>query len=61
VPTGRAARYTGGLWVGRYIKVVTYQRLTQEGSAQIAPITANICRAEEMIGHAIAAELRLGQ
>jgi len=61
VPTGRAARYTGGLWVGRYIKVVTYQRLAQEGSAQIAPITANICRAEEMIGHAIAAELRLGQ
>ena len=59
LPTGRAARYTGGLWVGRFIKVVTYQRLTENGSAQIAPITANICRAEEMIGHAIAAELRL--
>jgi sulfopropanediol 3-dehydrogenase len=61
LPTGRAARYTGGLWVGRYIKVVTYQRLTKEGSAQIAPITANICRAEEMFGHAIAAELRLAE
>ncbi len=59
LPTGRAARYTGGLWVGRYIKVVTYQRLTEDGSAQIAPVTASICRAEEMIGHAFAAELRL--
>ena len=61
LPTGRAARYTGGLWVGRYIKVVTYQQLTPEGSAKIAPITADICRAEDMIGHAIAAELRLAQ
>ena len=61
LPTSRAARHTGGLWVGRYIKVVTYQRLTKEGSVQIAPITANICRAEEMIGHAIAAELRLAE
>jgi hypothetical protein len=41
-------------------KVVTYQRLTEDGSAQIAPLT-NICRAEETMGHAIAAELRLAQ
>jgi len=59
LPTGRAARYTGGLWVGRYIKVVTTQRLTEAGSARIAPITASICRAEGMAGHAVAAELRL--
>jgi sulfopropanediol 3-dehydrogenase len=59
LPTGRAARYTGGLWVGRYIKVVTTQRLTEAGSAHIAPITASICRAEGMAGHALAAELRL--
>jgi sulfopropanediol 3-dehydrogenase len=61
LPTGRAARYTGGLWVGRYIKVVTTQRLTGAGSARIAPITASICRAEGMAGHAVAAELRLRQ
>jgi sulfopropanediol 3-dehydrogenase len=59
LPTGRAARYTGGLWVGRYIKVVTSQRLTEAGSARIAPVTASICRAEGMAGHAVAAELRL--
>jgi sulfopropanediol 3-dehydrogenase len=61
LPTGRAARYTGGLWVGRYIKVVTTQRLNAAGSARIAPITASICRAEGMAGHAVAAELRLRQ
>jgi sulfopropanediol 3-dehydrogenase len=61
LPTGRAARYTGGLWVGRYIKVVTTQRLTEAGSARIAPVTASICRAEGMAGHAVAAELRLRQ
>ncbi|MCU0493371.1 MAG: histidinol dehydrogenase [Chloroflexaceae bacterium] len=58
LPTGGAARYTGGLWVGRYIKVVTSQRLTQEGSMQIAPVTARICEAEGMLAHAITAELR---
>jgi sulfopropanediol 3-dehydrogenase len=61
LPTGRAARYTGGLWVGRYIKIVTTQRLTGTGSMRIAPITASICRAEGMDGHALAAELRLRQ
>jgi sulfopropanediol 3-dehydrogenase len=61
LPTGRAARYTGGLWVGRYIKVVTYQRLTDAGSIPIAEATARICNAETMAGHAITAELRLGK
>jgi sulfopropanediol 3-dehydrogenase len=61
LPTGRAARYTGGLWVGRYIKVVTYQRLTEAGSIPIAEATARICDAETMAGHAITAELRLGK
>ncbi len=37
LPTGRAARYTGGLWVGKFIKTVTYQRLSREASARVAP------------------------
>ena len=38
LPTGRAARYTGGLWVGKFLKTVTYQRLTAEASRRIAPV-----------------------
>ena len=37
LPTGRAARYTGGLWVGKFLKTVTYQRCTREGALVIAP------------------------
>ena len=44
LPTRKAARYTGGLWVGKFIKVVTYQRLTREGSNFIAPHAARIAR-----------------
>ena len=43
LPTGRAARYTGGLWVGKFLKTVTYQRLTQEASERIAPIIGRMC------------------
>jgi sulfopropanediol 3-dehydrogenase len=59
LPTGRAARYTGGLWVGKFLKTLTFQRLTDEGTARIAPVVAAICDAEEMAGHAITARLRL--
>jgi sulfopropanediol 3-dehydrogenase len=59
LPTGRAARYTGGLWVGKFLKTVTYQRATPEGSRQIAPAVAGICDAEAMQGHAITARYRL--
>src|SRR4051794_7583228 len=59
LPTGRAARYTGGLWVGRFPKTVTYQRVTPEGIAVIAPPTAAICDAEGFGGHAITARERL--
>ena len=45
LPTGRAARYTGGLWVGKFLKTVTYQRLTQEASERIAPIIGRMCAA----------------
>jgi sulfopropanediol 3-dehydrogenase len=58
LPTGRAARFTGGLWVGKFLKTVTYQRLTQEGSDLVAPPTVAIADAELMFGHALTARLR---
>nr|WP_238355927.1 histidinol dehydrogenase [Kribbella sandramycini] len=58
LPTGRAGRYTGGLWVGKFLKTVTYQRLTTAGAASIAPSTAAIADAELMFGHALTARLR---
>jgi sulfopropanediol 3-dehydrogenase len=59
LPTGRAARYTGGLWVGKFLKTVTYQRVTAEGIRAVAPPTAAICDAEGFGGHAITARVRL--
>jgi sulfopropanediol 3-dehydrogenase len=58
LPTGRAARYTGGLWVGKFIKTVTYQRLTRRASFTIAPTMARICEAEGMLAHAITCHTR---
>lgn len=59
LPTAGAARYTGGLWVGKYLKTLTYQRLTPEASRRMAVASGAISRAEGMLGHAIAAEIRL--
>jgi sulfopropanediol 3-dehydrogenase len=61
LPTGRAARYTGGLWVGKFLKTVTYQRLTAEGTSRVAPAIAAISHAEGFTGHAATAELRLAR
>ncbi len=59
LPTRGAARYTGGLWVGKFLKAVTYQRVTADGSARVAASTAAIADAELMFGHALTARLRL--
>jgi sulfopropanediol 3-dehydrogenase len=59
LPTARAARYTGGLWVGKFLKTVTYQRLTAEGTRRVAPSVAAICDAELFEGHALTARMRL--
>jgi sulfopropanediol 3-dehydrogenase len=59
LPTDRAARYTGGLWVGKFLKTLTYQRITPAGSQLVAPAAAAIADAERMEGHAITARLRL--
>lgn len=58
LPTGRAARYTGGLWVGKFIKTVTYQRLSRRASRDIAGVISRVCREEGMIAHAITGDVR---
>ncbi|NDW43517.1 histidinol dehydrogenase [Ruegeria sp. PrR005] len=59
LPTSRAASYTGGLSVHKYMKIVTWQRATREGSKAVAEATARISRLEGMEGHARAADARL--
>src|SRR3954451_12858010 len=55
LPTLRAARYTGGLWVGKFLKTCTYQRLTADGTRAVAPAVAAISDAEGFAGHALTA------
>ena len=52
-------RYTGGLWVGKFLKTVTYQRCTREGALTIAPHAGRLADAEHMIGHGKTAYLRM--
>jgi sulfopropanediol 3-dehydrogenase len=59
LPTARSARYTGGLSVHKYMKVVTWQKATRDGSKGIAQATARISRTEGMEGHARTADIRL--
>jgi sulfopropanediol 3-dehydrogenase len=61
LPTGRAGRYTGGLWVGKFIKTVTWQRLTDEASRRIAPIMGRICHEEGMLAHEKTADVRFAR
>ena len=58
LPTAKASRYTGGLWVGKFIKTVTYQRLSAEASRRIAPIMSRQCEVEGMLAHALTADAR---
>jgi sulfopropanediol 3-dehydrogenase len=59
LPTQGAARYTGGLWVGKFLKTVTTQRCEPTGSLVVAEPAAVVADAEMMAGHAISARLRL--
>ena len=61
LPTSGAAGYTGGLSVHKYMKIVTWQRATREGSKPVAEATARISRLEGMEGHARAADVRLAK
>ena len=60
LPTMRAARYTGGLWVGKFIKTCTYQRVTtDEASALIGEYGSRLCALEGFAGHKEQADLRV--
>jgi sulfopropanediol 3-dehydrogenase len=59
LPTRRAARYTGGLWVGKFIKTVTYQKCTPEASAVIGDYGSRLCAIERFWGHKEQADLRV--
>jgi sulfopropanediol 3-dehydrogenase len=60
LPTGKAARYTGGLWVGKFIKTCTYQRvLTDQASAAIGEYCSRLCVLEGFYGHAEQANIRV--
>jgi sulfopropanediol 3-dehydrogenase len=59
LPTMGAARYTGGLWVGKFLKTCTYQRLTEEGTRRVGPAVAAISTTEGFGGHALTATMRL--
>jgi sulfopropanediol 3-dehydrogenase len=60
LPTRRAARYTGGLWVGKFLKTCTYQKvLTDQASAQIGEVCSRLCILEGFAGHAEQANVRV--
>jgi sulfopropanediol 3-dehydrogenase len=59
LPTRRAARYTGGLWVGKFLKTVTYQRVTPGASALVGEYCSRLCAIERFWGHKEQADLRV--
>ena len=59
LPTKRAARYTGGLWVGKFLKTVTYQECTEEASVVIGDYCSRLCAIERFWGHKEQADIRL--
>ena len=61
LPTSGASRYTGGLWAGKFIKTVTYQRLKPAASRAIAPVLARQCEVEGMLAHGITCDVRFAR
>lgn len=59
LPTKKAARYTGGLWVGKFIKTCTYQRINKEASVHIGEYCSRLCALEGFAGHKEQADIRL--
>ncbi len=59
LPTRGAARYTGGLWVGKFLKTATFQECDEEASAMIGEICARQCRIENFEGHARSCDVRV--
>jgi sulfopropanediol 3-dehydrogenase len=59
LPTKRAARYTGGLWVGKFLKTCTYQEVSPEATAMIGEYCSRLCAIENFAGHKEQADLRV--
>ena len=59
LPTGKAGRYTGGLWVGKFIKTCTYQRITEDASVMVGEYCSRLCALEGFMGHKEQADIRL--
>jgi sulfopropanediol 3-dehydrogenase len=59
LPTRKAARYTGGLWVGKFIKTCTYQRVTRAASVTVGEYCSRLCALEGFAGHKEQADIRL--
>jgi sulfopropanediol 3-dehydrogenase len=59
LPTMKAARYTGGLWVGKFIKTCTFQRVTQAASVVVGEYCSRLCALEGFAGHKEQADIRL--
>jgi sulfopropanediol 3-dehydrogenase len=59
LPTNKAARYTGGLWVGKFLKTCTYQKCTKAGSLMIGEYAMRLCELEGFMGHKEQAALRV--
>jgi sulfopropanediol 3-dehydrogenase len=59
LPTMRAARYTGGLSVGKFVKTVTYQYATRAASFKIAEVCERVCNYENMLAHGISCRVRV--
>ncbi|MDR2865405.1 MAG: histidinol dehydrogenase [Spirochaetaceae bacterium] len=58
LPTLRASRYTGGLWVGTFLKTLCFQKASRSGAAKLAPIVSLLAKAEGLSAHSAAAERR---
>jgi sulfopropanediol 3-dehydrogenase len=59
LPTMKAARYTGGLWVGKFIKTCTYQKVTKEASLMVGEYCSRLCAIEGFAGHKEQADIRV--
>ena len=59
LPTKKAARYTGGLWVGKFLKTCTYQRITSEASVLVGEYCSRLCAVEGFAGHQEQADIRV--
>lgn len=59
LPTNKAARYTGGLWVGKFIKTCTYQKVTPKASLKVGEYCSRLCELEGFAGHKEQADIRV--